>query len=60
MLSMKTQEFYLVEEIAEKLRLSKMTIYRYMKAGRLHAHKVGKEYRIASADFKHFLQATKK
>lgn len=56
---MKAQEFYLVEELAEKLRLSKMTIYRYLKAGKLHAHKVGKEYRIARADFKHFLEATK-
>lgn len=57
---MKTQEFYLVEEIADNLRLSKMTIYRYLKAGKFHAHKVGKEYRIGTADFKQFLQATKK
>ncbi len=56
---MKTEEFYLVKEIAKKLRLSKMTIYRYLKAGRMHAHKVGKEYRIGREDFIRFLQATK-
>ncbi len=26
------KQFYLVEELAEKLRLSNMTIYRYIKA----------------------------
>ena len=28
-------EFYLVEELAEKLRVSNMTIYRYIKAGKI-------------------------
>ncbi|HQK58398.1 MAG TPA: helix-turn-helix domain-containing protein [Candidatus Pacearchaeota archaeon] len=34
-----TQEknFYLVEELAKKLRVSEMTIYRYIKARKLKA-----------------------
>ncbi|MFH1286956.1 MAG: helix-turn-helix domain-containing protein [Candidatus Magasanikbacteria bacterium] len=53
------QEFYLVEEVAEKLRVSKMTIYRYIDAGRLKAHKLGKEFRISKEDFDNFLKKTK-
>lgn len=52
-------EFYLVEELAEKLRVSKMTIYRYIDAGKLKAHKLGKEFRIAKEDFNNFLKDTK-
>jgi len=53
-------DFYLVEELAEKLRVSKMTIYRYIKAGKLEAFKMGKEFRIAKAEFDYFLAASKK
>ena len=54
----KAPDFYLVDELAEKLRVNRMTIYRYIKAGKLHAHKTGKEYRIARAEFDRFLKAT--
>ena len=53
------KEFYLVEELAEKLRVSNMTIYRYIKARRLEAHKIGKEFRIDRAEFEKFLNKTK-
>lgn len=53
------KEFYLVEELAEKLRVSKMTIYRYIKAKRLKAHKIGKDFRIDKQEFERFLNATK-
>jgi len=43
---MTKDEYYTVEELATKLKLNKMTIYRYIKAGRLKAHKIGKEFRI--------------
>lgn len=51
----KTFEFYLVEELAEKLRVSPMTIYRYIKAGKVNAYKIGKEFRIGKVDFQDFL-----
>ncbi|HUX36195.1 MAG TPA: helix-turn-helix domain-containing protein [Candidatus Paceibacterota bacterium] len=53
------KEFYLVEELAEKLRLSNMTIYRYIKAGKVKAYKFGKEFRIDRVEFEKFLNKTK-
>ncbi|MEK7473340.1 MAG: helix-turn-helix domain-containing protein [Patescibacteria group bacterium] len=57
---MKKQDFYLVEELAEKLRVNKMTIYRYIKAGKVKASKIGKEYRIERGDFEAFIDKTKR
>ena len=51
--------FFLVSEIAEKLRVSEMTIYRYIKAGKLSAYKTGKEFRISQDDFNEFLSDSK-
>ena len=48
--------FYLVEELADKLRVCEMTIYRYIKAKKLNAYKIGREYRIDEAEYKKFLQ----
>ena len=49
------KEFYLVEELAGKLRVSNMTIYRYIKAGKIKAYKIGKEFRIENNEFLNFL-----
>ena len=43
-----------MEELAEKLRVNVMTIYRYIKAGRLEAYKIGKEFRIDKKEFNKF------
>ena len=53
------KEFYLVEELARKLRVSEMTIYRYIKAGKIKAYKIGKEFRIDHAEFNKFLDKVK-
>ena len=53
------KEFYLVEELAKKLRVSDMTIYRYIKAGKIKAYKIGKEFRIDGAEFNKFLDKVK-
>jgi putative molybdopterin biosynthesis protein len=52
-------DFYLVEELAKKLRVSNMNIYRYIKAGKIQAYKIGKELRIAKEDFNNFLNKVK-
>ncbi|MBP7005725.1 helix-turn-helix domain-containing protein [Patescibacteria group bacterium] len=52
---MNDPDFYLVEELAEKLRVNKMTIYRWIKAGKLAAPKIGKEYRIAKTEFERLI-----
>lgn len=56
---MSDKEFYTTEELADKLRVNIMTIYRYIKAGRLKAHKIGKEFRIDRVEFDSFLKKTR-
>jgi excisionase family DNA binding protein len=53
---MKEKEFYKAEDLAELLDVNIMTIYRYIKAGRLKAYKIGREYRIDKNEFKTFLK----
>ena len=54
---MKTEEkeFYKAEDLAKLLSVNIMTIYRYIKAGRLKAYKIGKEFRINKKEFNEFL-----
>ena len=52
------KEFYRAEDLADKLEVNIMTIYRYIKAGRLKAHKIGKEFRIPKDEFERFLKNT--
>lgn len=54
-----SKEYYTAIELAEKLSLNVMTIYRYIKAGKLRAHKIGKEFRIDRNEFEKFLNKTK-
>ena len=54
-----TPDFYLVEELAKKLRVNPMTIYRYIKAGKLQAYKIGKSYRIAKVEFERLLNTSR-
>ncbi|HRZ95279.1 MAG TPA: helix-turn-helix domain-containing protein [Candidatus Moranbacteria bacterium] len=56
---MQKKDFYTARELAEKLRVNIMTIYRYIKAGKLKAHKIGKEFRIDNREFENFLKKTR-
>ena len=49
------EEFYTAEELAKKLKLNVMTIYRHIKGGRLKAQKIGKEFRIPRKEFENFM-----
>jgi len=53
------KEFYTAQELADKLRVNIMTIYRYIKAKKLKAFKIGKEFRIDKDEFGKFLNKTK-
>ena len=50
------KEFYTAQELANKLELNIMTIYRYIDAKKLKAYKIGKEYRIDKIEFEAFLK----
>ena len=56
---MKEKEFYKAEELAKVLEVNIMTIYRYIKAGRLKAHKIGRDFRIDKDEFNRFLNRVK-
>jgi excisionase family DNA binding protein len=56
---MKNKDFYTAFELAEKLQMNVMTIYRYIGAKKLKAYKIGKEYRIDRVEFKRFLNSVK-
>jgi len=56
---MENKEFYTAKELAEKLRVNIMTIYRYIDAGKLKAYKLGKEFRIDKEEFSRFLGSKK-
>lgn len=56
---MKNKSFYKAEDIAILLELNIMTIYRYIKSGKLTAHKIGKEYRVSQVELDRFLKSTK-
>ncbi len=53
------KEYYTAKELAEKLSLNVMTIYRYINARKLEAHKMGKEFRITHAEFEKFMNDSK-
>ncbi len=52
-------EYYTAKELAEKLSLNVMTIYRYIDAGKLKAYKIGKEFRIEKSEFERFMNKSK-
>ena len=49
------EKLYTLSEIAEMLRLSRKTIYRYIKSGKLKASKVG-QWRIKQGDLDKLLR----
>jgi len=55
----KNKEFYIARELAKELRVNIMTIYRYIKAGKFKAYKIGKEFRIDKKEFNKFLDKVK-
>lgn len=52
---MDEKDFYTAQELADKLRVNVMTIYRYINGGKLNAYKLGKEFRIDKKEFASFL-----
>jgi putative molybdopterin biosynthesis protein len=51
-----TKEFYSPEEIAERLQVNKMTVYRLLTRGELPYYQIGKLKRISRGDFDTYLR----
>jgi excisionase family DNA binding protein len=50
-------ELLTVDEVAEHMRVSNMTVYRLIKAAELPAIRVGRGYRVRSDDLASYLDA---
>lgn len=48
-----------IDEVAEMLRLNRITIYSYIKEGSLVAVKFGRTYRVSKGDLKEFIKKNK-
>ena len=51
----KYENFVTVAEVADRLRVSNMTVYRLIQAGQLAAVRVGRSYRIRDVDLDRYL-----
>jgi len=53
------KEYFTAQEVADKLRVNVMTIYRYIKSGKLEAYKIGKDFRIKESEYQKFINSMK-
>jgi excisionase family DNA binding protein len=53
-----TKQLFTVDEVAERLNLHVKTVRRFIRAGRLPAKRIGKEYRITRAALEEFSGAS--
>lgn len=44
------EPWYSVEEIADHLKVSKETVYRWLEKGKIPAHRVGKQWRFKTSE----------
>ncbi|MGI5985261.1 MAG: helix-turn-helix domain-containing protein [Oscillospiraceae bacterium] len=44
--------FYTLNEVADALKLTRRTLYTYIKQGKLNAVKIGKYWRVSDADLR--------
>jgi excisionase family DNA binding protein len=49
------EEYYSIEEVAEMLKVAYLTVYRWIKSGKLQAVKAGKQYRISKTSLDKYL-----
>jgi putative resolvase len=56
MLKMEKEQYYTIEEVAKMLKVAYLTVYRWIKAGKLKAVKAGKQYRIERSALDKFIE----
>ena len=54
--SMSDSRFMTVQEVADLMRVSSMTVYRLIKGGELRAVRVGRSFRVREDDVNAFLE----
>lgn len=53
---MQQTEYYTLDEVAVMLKVVYLTVYRWVRDGKLKAYKVGKQYRISKEQLDLFLE----
>ncbi len=51
------ETYYTIQDVADRLKVSYRTVFRWVHAGELAAYKLGQEWRISEEDLKAFLEA---
>ena len=51
-----SEQLLTVQDVAKILRLNPLTVYGYIRAGKLRAAKFGRYYRVSQADLQEFIQ----
>lgn len=53
-------KYYTIQEIADILKVDYMTVYRWIRAGKMEAYQMQKHYRIKESDFRKFMESKKR
>jgi excisionase family DNA binding protein len=56
---MSLDSYITIKEICQSLKVKKLTVYRWIKSGKLQAMKVGKSYRVTQQQFDNFINLKK-
>lgn len=56
---MKNDTVFSSKEVAEKFKVTYLTVFRWIKSGKLKAFKVGKQYRVKQEDLEAFIEQSK-
>lgn len=55
MINTMDEKYYTIKEVAETLKVAYLTVYRWIKSGKLPSYKAGKQYRIKKNDLDTFI-----
>lgn len=56
---MNDEEYYTIQEVSELFKVAYLTVYRWIKEGKLEAYKFGKKYKIKKTDIDKFVKESK-
>ncbi len=56
---MNEETYYTSQEVAKRFKVTYLTVFRWIKSGKLAAFKVGKQYRIKQVDLDTFIEQSK-
>lgn len=59
MIRMETGEFYQIEDICSIFKVSRITVYRWIKAGKLTGYKVGRSFLFKRTDIDKLIERSK-